>query len=178
MRPVASNLSSILNSVRKLALRILSPKTVEGTMHVTPTGDFQGYTGRITFEEPEISQKDKGYVSVDNLLEIASAALSVAGYKVWMMIDRLDVAFDESSELEKNALRALFRTYRDTRNLDSVEVKIFLRTDIWRRITEEGFREATHLSSRYPFRMEQARITEPNPAPLDQQLQGSRSLCV
>ena len=35
---------------------------------------------------------------------------------------------------------------RDIRNLDNIEVKIFLRTDIWRRITEEGFREATHLS--------------------------------
>ncbi len=62
------------------------------------------------------------------------------------MIDRLDVAFDEFAELEKNALRALFKAYRDIRVHEQVEIKIFLRTDIWKRITEEGFREATHLS--------------------------------
>jgi hypothetical protein len=56
------------------------------------------------------------------------------------------VAFNDSSELERNALRALFRAYRDMRSHQHIKLKIFLRTDIWKRITESGFSEATHFS--------------------------------
>src|SRR6266404_3047454 len=48
--------------------------------------------------------------------------------------------------LEKNALRALFRVYRDFSALDHIKLKVFLRTDIWTRIVESGFREASHIT--------------------------------
>ncbi len=48
--------------------------------------------------------------------------------------------------MEKNALRALFRVYLDTRADKCLQFKVFLRTDIWRRITEEGWREASHIT--------------------------------
>jgi len=48
--------------------------------------------------------------------------------------------------LEKNALRALFRVYRDFSGHDHIKLKIFLRTDIWTRIVESGFREASHIT--------------------------------
>jgi hypothetical protein len=65
---------------------------------------------------------------------------------VWVLLDRLDVAFIESHDLEKNALRALFRVYRDFGNHDAIKLKIFLRTDIWNRIVEGGFRESSHIT--------------------------------
>jgi hypothetical protein len=50
-------------------------------------------------------------------------------------------------QLEANALRALFRVYVDLRSFDRISLKIFLRTDIWRRIIEDrGFREASHIT--------------------------------
>jgi hypothetical protein len=58
----------------------------------------------------------------------------------------LDVAFAETHELERNALRALFRAYRDLAEHDAIKLKIFLRSDIWSRITETGFREASHIT--------------------------------
>jgi hypothetical protein len=61
-------------------------------------------------------------------------------------LDRLDVAFIESHDLEKNALRALFRVYRDFGSYDRITLKIFLRSDIWQRIVEGGFREASHIT--------------------------------
>ncbi|KAJ3473460.1 hypothetical protein NLI96_g12990 [Meripilus lineatus] len=64
----------------------------------------------------------------------------------WLVLDRLDVAFAESDELEGNALRALFRTYLDMINLANIKVKIFLRDDVWRRIVSGGFREASHVT--------------------------------
>jgi hypothetical protein len=65
--------------------------------------------------------------------------------RVWVLLDRLDVAFVDNHELEANALRALVRAYADIRNLASISLKIFLREDIWKRITEQGLREASHL---------------------------------
>lgn len=64
---------------------------------------------------------------------------------VWVLLDRLDVAFVENHELEANALRALVRAYADIRNLGHLSLKIFLREDIWKRITEQGLREASHI---------------------------------
>lgn len=64
---------------------------------------------------------------------------------MWLVLDRLDVAFAESEEVEGNALRALFMVYSDLREFSRLDMKIFLRTDIWRRITKEGLREASHV---------------------------------
>jgi hypothetical protein len=58
----------------------------------------------------------------------------------------LDVAFAETHELERNALRALFRVYRDLAEHEAIKLKIFLRSGIWSRITEGGFREASHIT--------------------------------
>jgi hypothetical protein len=48
--------------------------------------------------------------------------------------------------LEQNALRALFKTYRDLQSYTRFTLKIFLRTDIWSRLTADGFREASHIT--------------------------------
>lgn len=95
---------------------------------------------------PGNESMDKSSVSVDELLIIANRALEENNFKVWVLLDRLDVAFSENVSLEINALRALFRVYRDISDLDHIKLKIFIRTDIWKNITEGGFREATHIT--------------------------------
>jgi hypothetical protein len=85
-------------------------------------------------------------IPADDLLRTADGVLRESEFALWIVIDRLDVAFVESRELEKNALRALFRVYSDMRALTSVNVKIFVRNDIWARITEKGFTEASHIT--------------------------------
>jgi hypothetical protein len=85
-------------------------------------------------------------ISIDQLAGIAEKALAAAGYQVWVLLDRLDVAFAETHELEKNALRALFRVYRDFTGFDHIKLKVFIRSDIWKRIVDEGFREASHIT--------------------------------
>jgi len=66
-----------------------------------------------------------------------------------VLLDRLDVAFAEHEDLETNALRALFKVYLDLMAYDHIQLKIFLRTDIWKRITSEGFREASHITKHH-----------------------------
>lgn len=69
-----------------------------------------------------------------------------AGYALWIVLDRLDVAFAEAEELERNALRALFRVYLDLQSLNHISLKIFLRNDIWQRISGKGMRESSHIT--------------------------------
>ena len=86
-------------------------------------------------------------MSVDTLFQSAEEALERLPLTVWILMDRLDVAFAESVGLEANALRALFKVYLDLLGKDHIKLKIFLRTDIWRRITgDQGFREASHIT--------------------------------
>jgi hypothetical protein len=119
---------------------------VEGTFAIDPGTGYPTLSGKITPSEPNADLRSKGYLSVDALLDFANRALASSDYRVWVLFDRLDVAFIESYELEKNALRALFRVYRDLGSFDRITLKIFLRSDIWRRIVEGGFREASHIT--------------------------------
>jgi len=103
--------------------------------------------GKITFREPTSGGLDSGLASVDSLLSLADTALREnSDFSIWILLDRLDVAFIESQQLEHNALRALFRVYLDLLGFSNVRLKIFLRTDIWNRITAGGFREASHVT--------------------------------
>jgi hypothetical protein len=141
------SLQALLRGVREYARRILDAEAVEGGFTFDPiTGLPNGLTGRITLREPTAAEGAKGLVSVDSLFQHGDAALASADYQLWLVLDRLDVAFAESEDLEKNALRALFRVYLDLAAYDRLSLKIFLRTDIWRRITIEGFREASHIT--------------------------------
>ncbi len=141
------DLSSLLRVARNYVRRMLKVEAVEGGMTIDPTtGMPSGVTGKITFREPTKSLEMSGFVSVDTLFRISSKALKEDGYQVWILLDRLDVAFADNSELEKNALRALFRVYLDFLEFPEIRLKIFLRSDIWNRISEEGFRESSHIT--------------------------------
>lgn len=140
-----ADLSRLLKSVLGYAKRYFVP-VVEGSVAIDPSTGIQTYTGKITPGEPEDEQAKRGFVSVDKLANLAEKALKAENYNIWVLLDRLDVAFAETHELEKNALRALFRVYRDFSAFEHIRLKIFIRSDIWQRIVDEGFREASHIT--------------------------------
>lgn len=84
-------------------------------------------------------------VPVNDLLNFANQGLVASNKKIWLLFDRLDVSFSSSPGLERAALRALFRVYADLKPLENIKAKIFVRKDIWERITDGGFREASHI---------------------------------
>lgn len=146
--PANHGRSRILKRVIDYVRRFLRPDSAEGGIKFDPmTGVPVGVTGKITFSEPSFEAEKNGVVSVDNLLEQTDSALGKLGFKFWLLLDRLDVAFQDSQELEENGLRALFRVYLSMLNLDCICPKIFLRNDIWARISKQGFREASHISN-------------------------------
>lgn len=141
------SLTGLLRSVHEYARRIIKAEALEGGVTLDPaTGMPSGVVGRIVLKEPSSDQKQKGLISVDSLYAALDEALRAYKLKVWVLLDRLDVAFVENHSLEANALRALLRAYSDVRNRDQISLKIFLREDIWKRITEKGLREASHLT--------------------------------
>lgn len=136
-----NSLRKLLSGAKQFAQNLLDVESVEAG------ASMEGkLTGKITFRTPSYDLQEKGYKSVDELLDKLDSYLSRINKKAWLLCDRLDVAFDESLELEQNALRALFKTYRDIEEYNSICLKIFLRDDIWRRITKSGFREASHIT--------------------------------
>lgn len=147
LAPKGSTLATRLRSAFDYIKRVFRPSGVEGGVEIDPiTGLPKGFSGKITFSEPSSAGTREGLVSVDALLGLADRALSSSGYSVWICLDRLDVAFTDSELLEQNALRALFHVYLDLLAHAHLRAKIFLRTDIWRRITASGFREASHIT--------------------------------
>jgi hypothetical protein len=100
---------------------------------------------RIVLKEPSLDQKEVGILSIDNLFGAVNKVLVERQLDIWILFDRLDVAFLDDHKLEENALRALIRVYLDFKGYGNISTKIFLREDIWKRVVEGGFREYSHI---------------------------------
>lgn len=100
----------------------------------------------IKFRPLSSAEIDSGRMFIDDMLRELDEELGE--WKIWAAVDRLDVAFRESPQTERAALRALFEVYRDLRGLENIRFLIFLRKDIWARISDGGFPEKTHVDSR------------------------------
>ncbi len=141
------NLAGLLRAAQAYARRLLENSQYEAEMKLDSiTGLPTGIVGRVSLGEPPSAVREKGIASLDGLFALANQALTESNKKIWILLDRLDVAFAESHELEANAIRALIRVYGDLRNFENLAMKIFLREDIYRRVTEGGFREASHIT--------------------------------
>ncbi|MGH9928284.1 MAG: hypothetical protein ACREA9_03540, partial [Pyrinomonadaceae bacterium] len=143
-----ATLASRVRAVRDFMRRFLKPNAVEGSITVDPHMGVPIFAGKITLGAPDVNQRADGLLSIDSLLRLADEALSETDYELWLLFDRLDVAFADSLELESNGLRALFKCYLDMLSLNKIRLKIFLRNDIWSKIAAGGFREASHITRR------------------------------
>ncbi|WP_377702121.1 P-loop ATPase, Sll1717 family [Pseudoduganella sp. UC29_71] len=87
-------------------------------------------------------------VSHEEAFALLEQCLSEIGFSLWIVLDRLDEAFQGFAEVEIPALRALFRTYLDLLPYKNVRLKLFVRRDLLRRITAGGFVNLTHINAR------------------------------
>jgi hypothetical protein len=142
----AVDLSGLLRVAQRFVRALMRIEPQMGLEFDPVTGNPSGYIGKITLKEPILDMREKGFNSVDTLFRYADTALQTYRYNIWVLLDRLDVAFADNHELEANALRALLRVYGDLRAFNRISLKIFLREDIWKRIFQRGFREASHLN--------------------------------
>lgn len=145
--PPSSGLAAIFKAVTAYLKNWINrdTKSVEYAITVDPATGAATVARKTEFAD-QSDQQNLGDIPVDDLLELADSALASSGLRLWLLFDRLDVAFADSPELERNALRALFRAYGELKAFPNLSLKIFVRDDIWRRITEGGFIEASHIT--------------------------------
>lgn len=150
LRSPDDSASTIFAKVANLLRRVLRPKSIEGSATFTETGmpivsakiDFTGESG---IEEDDGGQR---YVRYDDALLVLNAVLKELDLCVWLVLDRLDEAFQSRPSHETPALRALLRTYLDIQDLEHLRCKIFVRRDLFRRIIGTGFVNLTHINAR------------------------------
>jgi hypothetical protein len=87
-------------------------------------------------------------ISHDDAFTILDKALAEKSKIAWVVLDRLDESFVGRPDIEIPALRALIRTFMDLQPYEYVRVKLFVRKDLFRKITQEGFVNLTHVGAR------------------------------
>lgn len=144
--PESGVLSVMFRAVSSYIKRWFSrdAKAIEHAVTIDPSSGAPTVSRKTEFRE-QSDDKNLAEIPADELLHFANSALEREGLKMWLLFDRLDVAFAESPDMERNALRALFRVYNDMKGLSNIALKIFVRDDIWKRITKGGFTEASHI---------------------------------
>jgi hypothetical protein len=136
--------SKLINLIR----RVFTPKNAQVTMTVSEQG-LPVIIPRVEFEDPGDGQKRvTESISHEDAFGILQDALAEAGLKVWVVLDRLDEAFQGHPETEVPALRALLRSYLDLLEFERVRLKLFVRRDLFRRIIGDGFVNLTHVNAR------------------------------
>ncbi len=145
--PAQTKLESFLKVCVDFMRSFKNGKEVSSTAEFDPnTGTYSGQKFSLSFGEPTKSDFEKGLLPIEYAYGLLQKSLLENKINLWIIIDRLDVAFLDSEELETNALRALFKAYLDLSRFNEIKIKVFLRDDIWQRITTKGFREASHIT--------------------------------
>ena len=134
--------SKIINSLQ----RVLSPRKAEVEMTMSETG-IPIVIPRIEFGREEAVELKKE-VPHEQALRLLNTCLTEIDYSVWLVLDRLDEAFQGFPAVEIPALRALLRTYLDLLEFDRLRLKLFLRRDLFRKIIGKGFVNLTHINAR------------------------------
>ena len=135
---------TIFGNLHGLVSRLTKPASVELGMTVTETG-MPVVTPKVELGPP---RKQGEVIYNGDFLGVLDRAIRSTDLTIWVLFDRLDEAFSGRQDVEVPALRALLRTYLDLTNLGNLKLKLFLRKDLFRRVTKGGFVNLTHINAR------------------------------
>lgn len=144
--PKEKSLKNVFRHVMHYLKQIVTLQFFQAEVELDPmTGSIKAVKGKISFEELSPQKIEDGHYTLNDLFELINDGLVQSGKKVWVAIDRLDIAFQEDLVLEKRALKSLFIVYNSNKSYSNISLKIFLRDDIWEKINIDGLREASHI---------------------------------
>jgi hypothetical protein len=103
---------------------------------------------KVEFAAPDDTKAAPPSIPADAILRLLNKCLGQADITVWIAFDRLDEAFSGHAEMEVPALRVLLRTYLDLTEFNRTKLKLFVRRDLFSRITAGGFVNLTHINAR------------------------------
>ena len=105
--------------------RLANPSSIEtGVSFDVATGNPE-ISFKIGYQDDGIVQTKDGTISPDNALEKLDQFLRIVNHNIWLMVDRLDDAFNGISSIEYAAIRSLFRVYLEMGHLERIKLKIF-----------------------------------------------------
>lgn len=120
-------------------IRMMNPRQL--SIGETIAAEFPDQPPDFWLQTPEIDFPE--------LLSVISSGFEQAEKRCWILVDRLDAAFQADPALERAALRAILIAYKDFMGKRSVRIKLFFRTDLFDVVTSgAGFRELTHVQDR------------------------------
>jgi len=95
----------------------------------------------------QLSSDSNLLLIIKDALDIFDEQLQSKSQKLWLLYDDLDEDFPEKNEVRQQALIGLFQLVQacDSRRITSIRFKIFLREDIWNRLS---FDNKSHFNGR------------------------------
>lgn len=139
--------STVFAQLANRLKRLLFPKSAGASVSV-PEGGVPIWSVNFEFDQASDREKFEAVSRHDDALKLLDRIIGHWDTSLWIAIDRLDEAFPSRPELERAALRGLLRTYLDMQDLDNLKLKLFLRRDLFSRVTEGGFVNLTHVNAR------------------------------
>jgi hypothetical protein len=137
---------TIFSRLVSLLGRAFKPKGASVSFTLNESG-IPVVTPKLEFgDDPQST--DTPVVPHEDALGLLNAALEDADLTLWVLLDRLDEAFQGFPVVEVPALRALLRTYLDLLAFNRIKLKLFVRKDLFRKVTQGGFVNLTHVNAR------------------------------
>jgi hypothetical protein len=106
LRSLDDSPNTIFSQIVNLVKRLTNPKSAEIAATITPDG-LPVIAPRIEFAD---APQPEELVRHDEALRLLNDVLDEVDYSVWVVLDRLDEAFQGFPEAEVPVLRALLRT--------------------------------------------------------------------
>lgn len=146
LRSPDDSAQTIFSKLVNLVTRHLLPSSAEIGFSITEAG-MPVITPKIEFGKGK-SKKAIEIVHHEEAFALLNTCLSELGVSVWIVLDRLDEAFQGFPAVERPALRALLRTYLDLLAYENLKLKLFVRKDLFRKVVHGGFVNLTHVNAR------------------------------
>lgn len=136
--PQISKPTDLRSIVKKTidAIKSRKIKRIKVGTEVKPQQESFFPTAEIEFEDNNIkTEKEKLPIYITRLGNILESLLLKMDFKIWILLDRLDIVFEHGSQLEFFALRGLLKAYESFQvsagnPFKYLRIKVFLRNDI------------------------------------------------
>jgi hypothetical protein len=138
------NPATVFNRLVNLVKKVI-PAAAEAKFTLSETG-IPIVVPRLEFGVREQAANEE--VSHEDALRLLDTCIGELGLQVWLVLDRLDEAFQGFPAVEVPALRALLRSYLDLGAYRNLRLKLFVRRDLFRKIIGAGFVNLTHINAR------------------------------
>jgi hypothetical protein len=147
LRSLDDSAQTIFSKIVSGLIGLITPRALQMGLSVSETG-IPVITPRVEFGAAPQTQEYPELIAHEEGFGILNRALESADLTVWIVLDRLDEAFQGFANVETPALRALFRTYLDLLAYPRVRLKLFVRNDVFRKVVQGGFVNLTHINAR------------------------------